>query len=163
MVALVMGEPSMKEERAEEIIRLCMQEAEIAIQERNTPIACIITGPDGTVLVTAHNTQNTNNDPTAHAEINALRMLGKLKGSRYLDGCVVFSNAATCSMCMSACIKAHIRDFYFGAPPEPSMDPWVTMEDIAAKSKLPVSIHGPILADECAAQIARGRAAIAGK
>jgi tRNA(Arg) A34 adenosine deaminase TadA len=70
---------------------------------------------DGNILVTAHNTQNTDNDPTAHGEINALRQLGKIRKSRYLDGCVVFGNAEICSMCASACVKSHIYSFYFGA------------------------------------------------
>lgn len=149
--------------RAEELIRECQTEAEKAIAEGNVPIACIITDLEGNVVVRAHNTQNTDSDPTAHAEVNALRALGKIKGTRYLDGYVVFSNAETCSMCGSACVKAHIRSFYYGAPAEPSMDPWITMQDIAAKSKLPVDIHGPILGDECASQIARGRQILGAK
>ena len=151
------------QEKSVELIRLCQEEAELAISEANVPIACIITDEQGNVLVTAHNTQNTENDPTAHAEINALRKLGQIKQTRYLDGCVVFSNAETCSMCMSACIKAHIYKYYFGAVAEPSMDPCITMQDIAAKSKNPIQISGSILEDECAAQIARGREVIASK
>lgn len=154
---------NISEEKAAELIRACQQEAEVAITEGNVPIACIITDSDGNILVTAHNTQNTDNDPTAHAEINALRKLGMLKQTRYLDGSVVFSNAATCSMCMSACIKAHIYDFYFGAEAEATMDPWISMKDVAAKSKNPVQIHGPILGQESAAQIARGRQLLAEK
>ncbi|HEY4506647.1 MAG TPA: nucleoside deaminase [Candidatus Paceibacterota bacterium] len=152
--------PNITEDKSTQLIRMCQAEAEFAITEGNVPIASIITDSEGEVLVSAHNTQNTDNDPTAHAEINALRKLGKIKQSRYFDGCMIFSNAETCSMCMSACIKAHIRDFYFGAPAEPSMDPWVTMTDIAAKSKLPVQIHGPILGEECSAQILKGRGKI---
>lgn len=151
------------EERAVELIKLCMSEVDIAISEGNVPMACIITDMAGNILTQAHNTQNVDKDPTAHAEINALRKLGKLKGSRYLDDCVVFSNAETCSMCMSACIKAHIRTFFFGAPAEPSMDPWITMADIAEKSKLPLEIHGPILDEECRDQISRGRSMIGKK
>lgn len=151
---------SITEEKAAELIKLCMSEVDIAISEGNVPMACIITDMAGNILTQAHNTQNADNDPTAHAEINALRKLGKLKGSRYLDDCVVFSNAETCSMCMSACIKAHIRTFFFGAPAEPSMDPWITMTDVAEKSKLPLEMHGPILGEKCRDQISRGRSMI---
>lgn len=151
---------SISDERAVEIIRECRTEVEKAIESGDVPMACILTDLSGKVLVTAHNTQNTEYDPTAHAEINALRALGKLRGNRYLEGVVVFSNAASCSMCMSACVKARIRHFYFGAPPEPSMDPWITMEDIAAKSQNPLTIKGPIDPTLCAEQISRGRAAI---
>jgi len=154
---------NISEEKASEIIKLCQEETETAIKEGNVPISAIICDFDGNILVKAHNTQNIENDPTAHAEINAIRILCKLRKNRYLDNCVVFSNAETCSMCMSACIKAHIRHFFFGAPAEASMDPWITMKDIAAKSKLPVEIHGPILGKECAEQIKKGRELLANK
>ena len=148
-------------ERAREIIKLCQDEAEVAVNEGNVPIASIITDLDGNVLVTTHNTQNVDSDPTAHAEINALRLLGRQRGSRYLDGCVIFSNAETCSMCASACIKAHIFAFYFGATAEPSMDPWLPIADIAKVSKNQLYIEGNILGSECADQIARGRTRLA--
>lgn len=150
--------PNISRERVLEIIKLCQAEAAVAIQEGNVPIASIITDLHGNVLVEAHNTQNSDNDPTAHGEINALRKLGKIKGTRFLDGCVVFGNAEICSMCASACIKAHIYSFYYGAPAERSMDPWLPITDIAKVSKNPIYVEGPILGDECAIQIARGRA-----
>jgi tRNA(Arg) A34 adenosine deaminase TadA len=150
--------PNISPERVIELIKLCQDEAEVAIQEGNVLISSIITDLDGNILVTAHNTQNIDSDPTAHGEINALRELGKIKSTRYLDGCVVFGNAEICSMCASACIKAHIYAFYYGAPAESSMDPWLPITDIARVSKNPIYVEGPILGDECAAQIARGRA-----
>ena len=54
--------------RAEELIRQCQQEAEKSIEEGNPPFGCVITDQDGNVLMTAHNTQDTDCDPTAHAE-----------------------------------------------------------------------------------------------
>lgn len=145
------------EERAQQLIRECQAEAEKSIREGNPPFGCVITDVNGTILVTAHNTQDTAYDPTAHAEISALRSLGQQRQSRYLDDCVVFANAQSCSMCMSACIKAHIQTFYFGAPSEAKMNPQLTVHEVAAKATTPVAIYGPILGEECAAQIARGR------
>lgn len=150
-------------EKALELIQACQLEVEKAISMMDVPMACIITDFEGNILAQAHNTQNTDNDPTAHAEINALRKLGKIRGSRYLEGCVVFSNAESCSMCMSACIKARIRHFFYGAPAEQTMDPWITMSDIAKKSKQMIEIHGPILGEECARQITRGRQSLTSK
>lgn len=150
----------MTEERIHELITECQAEAAKAIQSGNPPFGCVITDASGQIVMRACNTQNSSNDPTAHAEITALRQLGQKRGSRYLDGYVMFANASSCSMCFSACIKAHITTFYYGAPPEPNMDPWLPMEDIAALSKIPLEIHGPILGDECAAQIAHGRASV---
>lgn len=155
--------PNISDERVEELIKLCQKEAELAIGEGNVPISSIITDLNGNILVKAHNTQNIDSDPTAHGEINALRKLGAQKGTRYLNGCVVFGNAEICSMCASACIKAHIYAFYYGAPAEPSMDPWLTIHDIAKVSKNKLYVEGPILGDECAAQIKRGRESISHK
>lgn len=75
----------------------------------------------------------------------------------------MFANASSCSMCMSGGIKAHISKFYYGAPPEPSMDPWLPMEEVAARCKNPPEVHGPILGDECAAQITKGRETVVPK
>lgn len=151
----------MTEEKIQELIRECQVEATKSIESGNPPFGCVITTTDGTIVARDSNTQNTDNDPTAHAEIKALRQLGQKLGSRYLDGYVMFANASSCSMCFSGSIKARITTFYYGAPPEPHMDPWLPMEDIAALSQLPLAVHGPILGDECAAQIARGRAGVA--
>ncbi len=150
----------MTNEKIEQLIRECQAEASNSIKSDNPPFGCIITDADGNIVARDHNTQNTDTDPTAHAEIRALRQLGKSIGSRYLDGYVMFANASSCSMCMSGSIKAHISDFYYGAPPEPSMNPWLPMEEIAAKCQNPVNVHGPILGDECASQISQGRGTV---
>ena len=148
---------TLTDERIHELIRECQSEAEKSIAEGNPPFGCVITDGNGSILTKAHNTQDTDCDPTAHAEITALRQLGKERKSRYLDDCIIFANAESCSMCFSAAIKAHIKVFYFGAPSEAKMDPWLTVRDVAAKATTPLAIQSSILADECAAQILRGR------
>jgi len=150
----------MSPETINNLIHECMNEAQKAIESGNPPFGCVITDESGNIQARAHNTQQTDNDPTAHAEINAMRILGNEIGSRYLDGYVMFANASSCSMCMSGAIKAHIQDFYYGALPEPSMEPYLTMEEVASKSKNNIQVNGPILGDECAKQIAKGRARI---
>lgn len=148
---------SITQAQSEELIRTCQKEAQESINAGNPPFGCVIADMNGNILIQAHNTQNTDNDPTAHAEIKALSQLGRKRGSRYLDDCVMFANAESCSMCMSAAIKAMITVFFYGAPAETKMNPWATMKDIAAKTSTPVELHGGILAEECAAQIAEGR------
>ncbi len=146
-------------QRAEDIIRVTQQEAQLSIAEGNPPFGCVITDPMGEIVMQAHNTQNTQNDPTAHAEINALRALGAKLGTRRLGGYALFANAESCSMCASAGVKAYMDRFYFGAPSEGRMDPWITVADIAQKAANPLTIVTGILAEECAAQIAIGRQA----
>ena len=130
-----------------------------AIKHNEVPVSCIIT-KDDKIISKAYNNKIRKHDPTAHAEINAMRILGNEIGSRYLNGFVMFANASSCSMCMSGAIKAHIQDFYYGALPELSMDPYLTMEEVTSKSKNNIQVNGPILGDECAKQIAKGRARI---
>jgi tRNA(Arg) A34 adenosine deaminase TadA len=68
----------------------------------------VITDPQLRVVAHAHNTELSDADPTAPAEMNALRQLAKWLGMGRLDGHVSFANAASCSMCMSALIQAGI-------------------------------------------------------
>ena len=147
----------MTEERIAGLIRVCQGEAAEAIATGNPPFGCVITDADLRVVAHAHNTELSDADPTAHAEMNALRQLATRLGTGRLEGYVAFANAASCSMCMSALIKAGLTRFYYGAPPEPLMDPWLPMEEVAARSRRAIEVHGPILGDESAAQIAAGR------
>ena len=147
----------MTQETINDLIRKCKDEAQKAIDSGNPPFGCVITDVDGNIVAQAYNTQQSDTDPTAHAEINAMRKLGSKINSRYLDGYIMFANASSCSMCMSGAVKAHVQEFYFGAPPEQSMNPWITMKEVAEKSKNHIKVYGPILGDECAKQIAKGR------
>ncbi len=134
-----------------------MNEAEKGIKKSNSPFGAVLTDSKGTIFTKAYNTTKTANDPTAHAEINLFRKAGKKLKSRDLNGYRLFCNAESCSMCMSAAIKAGITFFYFGAPSEKKMNPYLTVFDIAKKSKRKLHIESGILEDECITQIKRGR------
>jgi len=100
----------------EALIELAQEEVEKAVEAGNPPSGAVLTDSQGKVIVTAHNTQNSSNDPTAHAEINLLRQAANILGRLTFEGYMLFCNAESCSMCMSACIKAKIKHFYYGAP-----------------------------------------------
>ena len=77
-------------------------------------------GPFGAVIVKekevisiAHNTVIKSIDPTAHAEINAIRMAAKKLGTHNLEGCTLYVNAEPCPMCLSAIIWANIKKVYY--------------------------------------------------
>lgn len=141
----------------ENLIRRAMDEAEKGIEKSNSPFGAVLTDKKGNIFSVAYNTTKTSHDPTAHAEINLFREAGKKIKSRNLNGYRLFSNAESCSMCMSAAIKGRITFFYFGAPSEKSMDPYLTVFDVAKKSKGKLHIETGILKEECVAQIRRGR------
>ena len=61
----------------EKLVRIAMNEAEKAIQEGNSPFGAVISDLNGNVITIAHNTVNTETDPTAHAEMNVIRGVSK--------------------------------------------------------------------------------------
>jgi tRNA(Arg) A34 adenosine deaminase TadA len=141
----------------EKLIALAQEQAQKSIDGGNPPFGAVLADENGDIIGVAHNTQNSENDPTAHAEINLLRKVGKKFGTRYLPGYHLFANAEPCSMCMSGAIKARVTNFYFGAPHEPSMDPDLPAQDVASRAKNEVHLEGGILQEACEAQIRNGR------
>jgi tRNA(Arg) A34 adenosine deaminase TadA len=134
-------------------MRLAMQEAATAAEEGNYPFGAVMTDADGLVLATAHNTQETDRDPTAHAEISLIRRLAKEYDEEQFHKFIMVSNAEACSMCFSAAIKAGIRSYIFGAPSEAHMDPYLTVAEVARHSQRPLEIKYGVLQEECVKQI----------
>ena len=147
----------LEQSHVEDLIRLAQAQAAKAISEGNPPFGAILTDAEGNVVIAAHNTQNSDLDPTAHSEINLLRAAGKALGQLSLSGYLLFSNAEPCFMCMSASIKAGIRHVYFGAPHEPHLDPYLPAHEVVQRAKEPVFLYPHILREECIRQIAEGR------
>jgi len=68
---------------------------------------------DGKIIERGHNTVILSKDPTAHAEINAIRMATQTLGTHDLSGCTLYVNAEPCPMCLSAIIWSNIKNVYF--------------------------------------------------
>jgi tRNA(adenine34) deaminase len=147
----------MDRNKQEELMRLAMQEAAKAASEGNYPFGAVMADGDGQVIAAVHNTQITDSDPTAHAEINLIRKLGKDFDEKAFGDFTLICNAESCSMCFSAAIKAGIRQFVFGAPSEPHMDPYLTVEMVARHSQSELVIIQGVMKEECIQQIAEVR------
>jgi len=93
-----------------------LAEAEAAAQRGEVPIGAVVAGPDGTVLATAGNRTRELSDPTAHAELLAIRAACATLGSERLSGCDVYVTLEPCAMCAAAISFARIRRLYYGAP-----------------------------------------------
>lgn len=78
------------------------------------PIGAVIV-KDGKIIATAHNLTETDRDPTAHAELLAIRSAAKLLGSPRLVDCDLYVTLEPCPMCAAAISFARIRRLYFGA------------------------------------------------
>lgn len=81
----------------------------------HTPYAAIITDENGKLIAQKANTVKNDIDPTAHAEINAIRKACTLRKSTKLNGCVIYSTVEPCSMCASAIAWSGIDKIVFGA------------------------------------------------
>ena len=144
-------------EKKEELMRLVMQEVEEAIKEGNSPFGAILIDENGNVIEKAHNTAKSMMNPVLHAEINLITKACKKLNTMDLSKYCIMSNAWSCSMCMSACIKAKIQNYIYGAPSEENMNPNVTIFDIKNKSKTELNIEIGILENECKLQIENAR------
>ena len=82
------------------------------------PFGAAIIDKDGKILSISSNSVLRDNDPTAHAEVNAIREACKKIGSYDLSGCILYTTAYPCPMCLSAIIWANITKVYFGCRPE---------------------------------------------
>lgn len=79
------------------------------------PIGCVIVGPDGAVLAEAGNRTEELKDPTAHAELLAIRAAAAALGSPRLVGCDLYVTLEPCPMCAQAISFARLRRLYWGA------------------------------------------------
>ncbi|MFP4078770.1 MAG: nucleoside deaminase [Bacillota bacterium] len=82
------------------------------------PFGAAVIDMDGTLLSVASNTVLGDGDPTAHAEMNAIRKAAKEKGTHDLSGCILYTTAYPCPMCLGATIWANIQTVVYGCRPE---------------------------------------------
>lgn len=89
--------------------------ARAAAERGEVPIGAVVVGPDGAVLAEAGNRTEADRDPTAHAEMLAIRAAAKARGSPRLVGCDLYVTLEPCPMCAQAISFARIRRVYYGA------------------------------------------------
>ncbi|KAB2941863.1 MAG: nucleoside deaminase [Hyphomicrobium sp.] len=92
-----------------------LSEAQAAGQRGEVPIGAVIAGPEGALLAAAGNRTRELNDPTAHAELLAIRAACARLGSERLTGCDLYVTLEPCPMCAAAISFARIRRLYYGA------------------------------------------------
>lgn len=93
---------------------LALEQAENAEKAGEVPIGCVIVR-EGAVIARAGNRTLTDRDPTAHAEVLALREAARALDSERLTGCDLYVTLEPCTMCAAAISFARIRRLYFGA------------------------------------------------
>ncbi|MGP5725546.1 tRNA adenosine(34) deaminase TadA [Arthrobacter rhombi] len=102
-------------------MELALEQARAALATADVPIGAVVIGPDGTVVATGHNEREATGDPTAHAEVLALRAAATaLKNAGHDDGwrlaqCTLVVTLEPCAMCAGAIVLARIPRVVFGA------------------------------------------------
>jgi tRNA(Arg) A34 adenosine deaminase TadA len=92
-----------------------LAQARAAAASGEVPIGCVIVGPDGAVLAEAANRTEADRDPTAHAELLAIRAAAKKLGAPRLVDCDLYVTLEPCPMCAQAIAFARLRRVYYGA------------------------------------------------
>ena len=94
---------------------LALDEARAAAGRGEVPVGAVLVAPDGSVLARAGNRTRQDADPTAHAEMLAIRDAAQRLGSERLAGCDLYVTLEPCPMCAAAISFARIRRLYYGA------------------------------------------------
>ena len=92
----------------EKIMKKCLGLAARAAANGDVPIGCIITDADGKIVARAFNSREKDADPTAHAEVLALRKAGRRLKLKNLSGCTLYVTLEPCVMCAGAIVNARI-------------------------------------------------------
>lgn len=96
-------------------MRQALGEARAAEAHDDVPIGAVVLGPDGEVLAVGHNERELHGDPTAHAEVVAIRRAAERMGEWRLEGCTIVVTLEPCTMCAGAIVGARLSRLVFGA------------------------------------------------
>ena len=139
----------------EEAMRVAIEHAKIAsVASRDVPVGAVILNVDGELISTGNNQRELLNDPTAHAEIVAIRHAAKALGNWRLDGCSIIVTLEPCAMCAGAIAQSRISKVVFGAWDEKagaSGSVWDLLRDPRALHK--VEVTSGVLEEECGAML----------
>jgi len=127
-----------------------LREAELALAHDDVPIGCVVVA-DGQVIGRAHNERERLQDPTAHAEVLALRQAAAATGSWRLLGATLYVTLEPCAMCAGAIVLARVPTVVYGCT-DPKAGAAGSVLDVLAEPQLNhrPAVLGGVLADEAA-------------
>ena len=139
----------------EALMRAALEEAALALALGEVPVGAVI-ARGGEIIARAHNERETGGDPTAHAEVLAIRRAAEALGTRRLSGCTLLVTLEPCPMCAGAIVMAQLSGVVFGA-----YDPkagccgsvYALPEDAAFGAAVPCT--GGLLEEDCRAILDR--------
>ncbi len=130
---------------------LAIEEAKKAGGLGEVPVGAVLADEQGTILATGHNLPVLSGDPTAHAEILAIRSAAAAVGNYRLPGTVLYSTLEPCAMCVGAMLHARVRRLVFGAP-DPKSGSAGSVVDLTKVASFNhyIEVTGGVRAEECA-------------
>jgi len=131
-------------------MRLALDEAKVAMESGDVPVGAVVVC-DGEVIASRHNEREATLDPTAHAEVLALRDAANVLGRWRLDDCTLVVTLEPCVMCAGALLNSRIDTLVFGAA-DPKGGATSTLYNVSCDPRLSHNftvVHG-VLADESA-------------
>ncbi|MER5637851.1 tRNA adenosine(34) deaminase TadA [Kitasatospora sp. NPDC002227] len=146
--------PDPVRDRWHDLMRLAIDEAALATATGDVPVGALVLGPDGTVIGRGHNEREAVGDPTAHAEVVAIRQAAEAVGEWRLSGCTLVVTLEPCTMCAGAIVLSRLDRVVYGAYDDKAGAAG-SLLDVLRDRRLnhrPEVISG-VLADTCSAQL----------
>ncbi len=122
-------------------MRLALREAERATEHDDVPVGCVVAA-GGELVAASHNERELRGDPTAHAEVLALREASRRTGGWRLDGAVLYVTLEPCAMCAGAIVLARMPRVVFAAT-DPKAGAAGSVLDVLGEARLN---HRPVVA-----------------
>lgn len=141
-------------ERWAEPMRSALAGAAQAESAGDVPVGAVVLAPDGTFLAAGHNEREATGDPTAHAEVLAIRRAARRTGEWRLTGCTLVVTLEPCVMCAGAIVQSRLDRIVFGARDEKAGAAgslWDLVRDQRLNHR-PEVVAG-VLEEECSAQL----------
>jgi len=147
----------------ENVMKKAIEEAKSSASAGQYALGAVVVNADGEIIATEHTTLHEHNDPTCHAEMNAIRSACSKLKSRYLPGCWLYTTLEPCPMCTSTAIWAKMDGIVFGATKEDAQDfaknlkdakfTWrqidVSSRDIVEKGDPKIKLIEKFMKEEC--------------
>ena len=142
-------------------MRVALDEADVAASKGEVPVGAVIVSSTGELLATGHNLRETDEDPTAHAEVVAIRAAAQKLGTWRLEDTTLYVTLEPCVMCAGAMVNARVGRLVYGAA-DPKAGACTTLFTIGTDTRLNhrFPIVSGVLAEECADRLRRFFAAL---
>ncbi|WP_048441964.1 tRNA adenosine(34) deaminase TadA [Caenimonas sp. SL110] len=138
----------------DDFMRLALAQADAARASGEVPVGAVLVR-NGEVIATGRNAPIADHDPTAHAEINALRAAAKALGNYRLDGCTLYVTLEPCAMCAGAMLHSRLARVVYGAA-DPKTGAAGSVVDLFAQEQLNhhTAVQGGVLQHDCSLALA---------